>query len=129
MDLTTYNNTLTSTKPFFPTSVVYVEENKTGQTSAQRYSMPKANPSKKNDDPKKKIEAIVKNFTTKVLGDKAKLEGKTLQELFEKTVVAIKAKPGWDKINLTAVFVHDDAGYTKLRKFAPIVELTSNKKL
>ena len=60
-------------------------QNKTGQTCTGRYSMPKPQPTKKNDDPKGKILAILKNFTTKVLGDKVKMEGKSLEDLFEKT--------------------------------------------
>ena len=109
--------------PYFEVTV----QNKTGQTCTGRYSLPKANPAKKNDDPKGKILATLKNFTTKVLGDKVKMEGKSLEDLFEKTATAIKAKAGWDKINLTAVFINDDKGFTKLRKFSPIVELTSDK--
>jgi hypothetical protein len=55
------------------------------------------------------------------------MEGKSLEDLFEKTAAAIKAKAGWDKINLTVIFINDDKGFTKLRKFSPIVELTSDK--
>jgi hypothetical protein len=109
--------------PYFEVTV----QNKTGQTCTGRYSLSKPQPTKKNDDPKAKILAILKNFTTKVLGDKVKMEGKSLEDLFEKTAAAIKAKAGWDKINLTAIFINDDKGFTKLRKFSPIVELTSDK--
>jgi hypothetical protein len=109
--------------PYFEVTV----QNKIGQTCTGRYSLPKPQPTKKNDDPKGKILAILKNFTTKVLGDKVKMEGKSLEDLFEKTATAIKAKAGWDKINLTTVFINDDKGFTKLRKFSPVVELTSDK--
>jgi hypothetical protein len=109
--------------PYFEVTV----QDKSGKTCTGRYSLPKAQPTKKNDDPKGKILAILKNFTTKVLGDKVKMEGNSLEDLFTKTAVAIKAKAGWDKINLTAIFIHDDKGFTKLRKFSPIVELTSDK--
>lgn len=109
--------------PYFEVTV----QDKSGKTCTGRYSLPKAQPTKKNDDPRGKILATLKNFTTKVLGDKVKMEGKSLEDLFEKTATAIKAKVGWDKINLTSVFIHDDKGFTKLRKFSPIVELTSDK--
>jgi hypothetical protein len=102
-------------------------QNKKGQTTSQRYSLAKNDGTE--EDKKKKIsniQAIVKNFSTKVLGENSKLTGSNLQDFFEKAVAAIKAKPGWNKINLTAMFIHDDKGFTKLRKFSPIVELTSN---
>jgi hypothetical protein len=38
MDLTTFNNTLTSTKPFFPSSLVFLEESKSMPTTLYAYS-------------------------------------------------------------------------------------------
>jgi hypothetical protein len=111
-------------QPFLEVTV----QDKTGKTASGRYSLAKDDGT--DEDKKKKvtkIQAIVKNFATKVLGENAKLSGTSLQDFFEKAVAAIKAKPGWNKVDLTAMFIHDKNGYTKLRSFSPIVELTSNK--
>jgi len=100
--------------------------NKTGQTTTGRYSLGKDDGTEESKKKKiSSIQAVVKNFATKVLGENAKLGGNDLKDFFEKAVIAIKAKPGWDKINLTAMFIHDKAGFTKLRAFSPIVELSS----
>jgi len=100
--------------------------NKAGQTTSQRYSLYSKGTPEETEKSKKGLQAVCKNFATKVLGDSAVLTGTSLKDFFEKMVTAIKAKQGWDKVNLTAVFIHDGAGYTKLRKFSPVVELTSN---
>ena len=111
--------------------------NKEGQTTKGRYSVAKAqlydNDLAKGitlEEKEKKVVtnfiAVVKNFTTKVLGDNAKISGNTLEEFLENTVKAIKAKPGWDKLDLTAMFIHNKDGFTNLRTFSPVVELTSN---
>lgn len=102
--------------------------NAQGQTCNRRYSTPKidgtyvkdAEGLKKAND---KMLKICKNITTKVLGDAASIKGKDFKELWINMITAIKAKPGWNKVALRAVFNHDKSGYTKLRAFSPIFEL------
>lgn len=108
--------------PFLEVTVA----NKAGQTTTGRYSLYSKGTPEETEKSKKGLQAVCKNFATKVLGDNITLTGTSLKDFFEKMVQAIKAKPGWDKLNLTAVFIHDASGYTKLRKFSPVVELTSN---
>lgn len=102
--------------------------NMQGQTCNRRYSEPKidgnvvkdeAGLKKAND----KFLKVSKNIATKVLGDNAAIKGANWFELWTNLANAIKAKPGWNKVAMRAVFVHDNNGYTKLRSFSPIFEL------
>lgn len=104
--------------------------NAQGQTCNKRYSCPKidGNYVKDDADLKKandKMLKICKNIATKVLGDNASVKGANFKELWNNLVTAIKAKPGWNKVPMRAVFSHDNNGYTKLRAFSPIFELMS----
>ena len=107
--------------------------NDKGQTANRRYTEPKIDGTIIKDEAglKKatdKFLKISKNIATKVLGENAAVKGNNWFELWTNLVNSIKAKPGWNKVPMRAVFVHDNNGYTKLRTFSPIFELMSVSK-
>jgi len=104
--------------------------NKAGQTCNRRYNQPSIDGTIVKDDAglKKandKFAKIAKNISTKVLGDNVAISGKTWEEFVNNLITKIKSNPNWNKVELRALFVHDKAGYTKLRSFSPIFELAS----
>lgn len=104
--------------------------NKQGQTCNRRYNQPSIDGNIVKDEAglkkaNNKFAKIAKNISTKVLGDNVAISGKTWAEFVNNLISKIKANPNWNKIELRALFVHDKAGYTKLRSFSPIFELAS----
>jgi hypothetical protein len=114
-----------------------VVRNEAGQTANKRYNLPMKVDGKftkfdgtegTDEDLKKageKFQKLAKNIATKILGEDTTISGKGVEDFCNNLITKIKSNPKWNKTALRVLFIHNSDGFTTLRAFAPMCELSS----